>query len=983
MNTSLFWNQWNKPYKYFYWFLLFVFLFAISFLTYAWVFGHDVTVQWTTNTNMEPTLVGVYDFTRNYFSFSVPADTYLASDVYVPDTISINPVFAYISLSLLAIGFIWCISIVSFFELYWYMGGMLALFGFCIGLNLDILEIAGRTDKIPLIVVFAVYGGISYLFNAVWKNTSLWIRLLVFASITLVFILLIAQLAKVSNPFLFLAAYSSFVPLSITLFLVATQGYFVQKLFLYLVSSRQSSDSNSLSHFLIGSGLYILSLALLLLKKLNVLELNLVYLHPFFIFIFCSFAGIWLFRKQTELFGGNLPFVPAGALLYLSLVIMASTGISYSCITDNFGFIEAYERYMLYGYLFSGFVFVVYVLANFGHLFSTKVSIFAMVYQPIRMTFWTVPLITITMTIVFFAYQKKYPHHLSLSGFYTAAGDAYVNEGNIPLALEYYRNAVGYDFPNPRANYSIASLAHTLGDNTTSMGYYENALVRNPNPECFAGLANAYMEEGDYFKAVFKLQDGLKVFPENGYLLNNLGMAYSKTSVTDSTFYYLNKAAKTLSDDAIPHSNILYVLNKKGFGPLADSLSKVYSHNQISFEINRMATNLMNGVADQKELESKWIGKTGLNELQYAYFWNYTLLHPEFKAENPNKLQLDSNNLEFRDGLQYLQAWQLYRQDNALEAMTMLENLIAATVNNSAYARTLGYWMLEQDAYDEAERLFKLTLPAFQFDDALNLALVHMRLDKTRAIETLRGLAIHPDSLKRPVALAFLQMLNAEVQTVTSLPMGMQIYFCAVNQRELSDKQVLDLLLKMDAKSGATVWADRLEYLSSTDLKRAEQWYSQVPELQNEACYYAISNFAFLSGAPEILKTTIGKDWTRPRLKKYYQAYLLEKEGKQQEAALAYLSAFRTAPMYDGLYLPALNTINKAGKGEEGYAILVDAIRRRPESRAIQRAYLEQCLFMGYTNYADMTLKELKTVISSAEFQNYQQKLDSLNSNPL
>jgi hypothetical protein len=76
------------------------------------------------------------------------------------------------------------------------------------------------------------------------------------------------------------------------------------------------------------------------------------------------------------MFSKVLPFHPAGALLYVSLALITFSGISYAFITGNSGLLDAYERIIIYGHLFIGFIFFLYVMVNFGAIFNEKISIY-------------------------------------------------------------------------------------------------------------------------------------------------------------------------------------------------------------------------------------------------------------------------------------------------------------------------------------------------------------------------------------------------------------------------------------------------------------------------------------------------------------------------------------------------------------------------------------------------------------------------------
>ena len=71
---------------------------------------------------------------------------------------------------------------------------------------------------------------------------------------------------------------------------------------------------------------------------------------------------------------------------------------------------------------------------------------------------------------------------------------------------------------------------------------FSRRLLKQPNPQDYAGLSQTYLQTNLFFEAVKALQRGIQAFPKSGELKNNLGYLYARTSVADSAYYYLNSA---------------------------------------------------------------------------------------------------------------------------------------------------------------------------------------------------------------------------------------------------------------------------------------------------------------------------------------------------------------------------------------------------------------------------------------------------------
>ncbi|HWZ21182.1 MAG TPA: hypothetical protein VNW06_00940, partial [Cytophagaceae bacterium] len=314
MNSLYFWKTWNNPYKQIYIFLLSIFVFVLIALGYSSYKGIEGVVKWEVETELEPVKVVIDNFAKNLFNFNVESESFYALDKYVTTEIQVNTTYSYIYLIIIIIAVLFIITTFSFLDLYWFMGGMLLFLFFLFSMKIEMLGLFGRIDGIPMVILFLIYGSLSFAFNFYYKAASYLIRLVSFFALTLILGVVIYKYASVATPFLYLANFGSLFPIWITLIFIFVIGHDIIKGFLYIVSSTKTVGSkNSILNFFFASLLYLVNVLLLFLKKLYILELDIVYLNPFLLLVTSSVLGIWMFKKRTEMFSTVLPFTPAGA----------------------------------------------------------------------------------------------------------------------------------------------------------------------------------------------------------------------------------------------------------------------------------------------------------------------------------------------------------------------------------------------------------------------------------------------------------------------------------------------------------------------------------------------------------------------------------------------------------------------------------------------------------------------------------------------
>jgi hypothetical protein len=995
MNSFYFWKTWNSPYKQIYIFLLSLLGLLLLALAYSSYVGFEGVVKWEVETELEPVKVVIDQFAKNLFNFTVESDSYYALDKFVSSEVKASTFYAYLFLGLVILGVLFVVTTFSYLDLYWFMGGMLCFLLFLFSMKIEMLELFGRVDRIPMVSIFLLYGGLSYVFNTYYKSASYLFRLLSFLFLTVLVGLVIYKYSTVATPFLYLANFGSLFPVMITVVLVLLVGYDIIKGFLYVVSSRKTVGSkNAVLNFIFASLLYLVNVLLLLLKKLYILELDIIYLNPFVLLIVSSILGIWMFKKRSEMFSSVLPFVPAGAFVYLSLVIISFSGAAYAFINGNIGMIEAYERIIIYGHLFIGFVFFIYVLVNFIFLFDKNISVYEIVYQPVRMTFLAVPAIAITVSVFFFLYQKKYPYHLAMSGYYTYAGDVMVYEGQYPLAFQYYRKAVSFDYPNHRANYSIAALSAALQDKETAKGYFENALFRDPSVQSYIGLSNAYMETGELFKALFQIQEGLKKFPEDGRLYNNLAVLFHKSNLADSSIHYFLKSKQLMEDKRVASSNILYLLAKKNLFEEADSIMETENYpDHISFVNNKLAIDNQLGKKTTIPFDASIIKDSLLNANTYAYLVNSNLN----ALKDTNHVVCDkidtllnvAANDAYKDNLICQSALKKYYSGNRLGAILEMQvlNNNATSSSSFEYSTILGKWMLEEDLYTASAGFFQSASKGGNLNTQLNYTIAAALAGQNEsALFVLNQLVNSPDKNISALSARLIKILsvkNGNEALLLDEPERLQYFLLFLKKMspDLSDK-IYKSFTNEQVKVYAASALSRF-YLERNNVTKAGQVFASISAIQQlnvfaegEKNYTALllmtekKDGRFLAENSRTLKLNSDKELLRD----FFIAAGYEYQGDSSKACEYYVKTLTSAPFMEVAVSKAVNYLSAKGQQQTAYNYLVDILQSN-SSVQMKKTYLALCLDMGLISYAESTLADLKGQITSLEYSNYQDRL--------
>jgi Tfp pilus assembly protein PilF len=225
-------------------------------------------------------------------------------------------------------------------------------------------------------------------------------------------------------------------------------------------------------------------------------------------------------------------------------------------------------------------------------------------------------------------YANFYPVYQSVAGYFNNLGDFYTLKQEYLLAEQYYKLGVQYDYRNHKSNYAIASLARIQGNKVAAITHLRQANAKNPSPYAYGGLSDVYQEENIIFESLFNLQQGVRKFPKNGELHNNLGWLYHRTNIPDSAYHYYRLAADFDAKPEVIQTNLLalWIKNRNLFSLNTDSLlTEQKSSENISLQNNRLVLSQLARRTADARLLTDFSRDSVLTRERFAYLFNYTL----------------------------------------------------------------------------------------------------------------------------------------------------------------------------------------------------------------------------------------------------------------------------------------------------------------------------------------------------------------------
>lgn len=710
MNQLFFWNNWQSAERILGWFVGVVLIGGVALL--AWR-GGDFSLNgigWDVRSELSeiPVVVDRIALTDWEFGVSIPAQVVMEQFVAAEKPVTAASVWG--ELLLMGLGLLIVLSAITVLPRFWYIGSMVAFLLLLAAVRTETLLVGGDSGRFFYLFSALLYGGLSYWLHAFRPDAQFPTRLLYMGGAMVLWALVVGLGSAHIAPVLVLASYGIPLWLVLTVLFVLVSATEIIAALVWLSTNGRTSGrgSSSLIPFLTISLLYLFNLILVYLVNTRRISWDTFLVHPLWLLVVAGVLGLWGIRARSDSMAGVMPFRESGFWWYSGLFMVALGFTSYSYSTFNDPLWEVVEDAVVYGQLGMGLLFLFYCLANFFPLFRQGLPVYKVLYKPLRFSLAQARIFGFAVFVGLVSIQGLLPVYQAISGYFNALGDVHMRTEEYALAEQYYKMGLQQEYQNHKSNYALARLAAIQGDAASAAYYYKQATLKKPTPQAYAGLAEVLTQERLFFDAMFSLQEGIGVFPDQGELLTNLGVLHAQTNVLDSAYYYFEKAEKLSRRPEVPATNQLAVVLRTANTDVLASFVPTTTYTSRSWEANFLA--LQTHQKKQSELKRQPLARADslLSAGEFAYLYNYTLnqlgqdttairLFPRLAELNPllgDDLLLLSIYADFYGG----------DKIRALSTMTALaeEN----TTKAPFYQKILGHWWLQSRLYDKAIAVF-------------------------------------------------------------------------------------------------------------------------------------------------------------------------------------------------------------------------------------------------------------------------------------
>jgi len=990
MGKYFFWRSWRLPERVVYQLGLIAFMAAAVWLSAAYYFGRDAVIDWEKEGEVQTIDFTLSQPSKNLFSFDLQAPTYLVVERFKASGLRLSTSAHQLYLAATVTGTVFLLMAASGMSLTWFFVIIAATSLHWGALGLDQLGVFRHfSNQYFIAITILAYSGLATLFRFALK-ANLLVQALTYSALSASLGFFIQSESAIDAPFMFMAGRAYAIPLVFSVFFIMLTAHEIVRLFFFIATYPRRAG-NTTQRLIIITALYLVGLAYSYFYLSKTVDLGISYLEPFFLLLPAGVLGIWGFGYREPQYKGIMDFAPSGALLYIGLGIVAFAQVALSLTNANDPLTEVFEDVILLSFLGFGAGFLLYLYANFKDLMDAGQPAYKVTYKPLKFDYYYSLFVALIVIGAFLANNNFFMKRQAYAGYFNTLADWYYFVGNDKQAKQHYSVASGYAPSNHRSQYSLGVMAEAVNDYGAASVFYDNAIFKSPSPYAYAKLSDLHLRNRKYFEAIFALKEGLKAFPEEGQLMNNLALLFNKTDMADSVLIYFEQARQYSEQPKVVEANMFALWTKLN---LFSQLEEVYDGQAplpyVGTYANELAfLNKLRKPGD-RVLQRELLQDSLLNTQSLCYLYNFAL--NELLAPKENFLSepfleafaQSPSNFQFKPFLDFAQANIFWEKGEVGKALRLMESVIAQNSQmEAAFVHYLGVWQYTLGNYSVSAQLFEEAVARGAQEDLFYQALALSELPESRATaralwERLTGSQADPT---RQFARTMLEILGTTWQDAANKSWDEADWYRFLHYQGFggSTQQFITLAEHVENDSWkAQLFAEQIMRLSEsgrneaagqllTHMAGSRMMESNVNFFGQAYLFYHYKIGVFKDDfAEKVNSVTLPKSQTG--WKPFYLAQF-EAGRRQDSIATAYFEkAIAIAPYETEFFIAYSDFYFERDLPSKAYEVLLKGVRQNERSPELLEAYIIACGKLGYDAFAQEALATYSSLVDEATY---------------
>lgn len=394
--------------------------------------------------------------------------------------------------------------------------------------NLNGLNIGGASSNLPLLLLLTATLLPTLYFHIWGYQSAFWIRWTVLALTTGGTVALLILFSPIVQPSLYLAEQSLIIGLGLSIAWIFWLGHGLLSGLLVIISKANAGIRAKTSFQFSGIAFLYLGLLFYFLLYLNG-EVSLPFEGFSILYLVFPLGHIGWYSTQEKL--AQRDNLASSNTILQTLYLLGFTGTLWTIwkltLSHNQAGEELIKHLLLYSQLGFSLFFFIYVVINFFPLMNQGKPVHPVIYKPYVLPYYHLRiggtiafLVTTTYFEAIIAFQAS-----SLTT--NIVGDYYYQTNQKLEASILYENSWDRYRYNPKAKNLTAQLLVELNQPSLAKEHLEESFDLAPQVDNILLLSERLQRENKPLEAVFYLENGLKFFPANPYLTQNLALLYT------------------------------------------------------------------------------------------------------------------------------------------------------------------------------------------------------------------------------------------------------------------------------------------------------------------------------------------------------------------------------------------------------------------------------------------------------------------------
>lgn len=462
-------------------------------------------------------------------SFPIKIDNFLVFQEFksLPPTISVHLSLLYAAIVWLVT--IWILTLVTEFKKFYFIVAGIIWIILLTFSNFNGLNIGGPSTNNPLIILLAGTGIPLICFHIWGERIKPLLKGFILLLSTAGSIALMVYLSPIPNATLYVAEHSLFIGFGLVLAWVFWNGHAVLSgIYVLLARANRNLNLNIAVQIGLVALVYLVALFFILLDLTGEVNLPFPIFSPLYLIIPMGIFG-WFSVKEKIGQSDDLISSPETVQLLHLLGFGLSAWLVWKLkISGNQPAEELLKHVLLYSQIGFSLFFMIYLYANFLSIMNSGKAVEKVLYKPHSLVYYHIRIGGLIVLLVLTTYtggiigvQASAMTTNILADYY------YLSDQKLEASILYESSWARYH-RNPKAKNTVAHLLLELNQPTQAVQHLEESFAEAPQVDNILLLSDRLHRENRIFEAVYYLERGLILFPNNEYIQNNLSLLYTK-----------------------------------------------------------------------------------------------------------------------------------------------------------------------------------------------------------------------------------------------------------------------------------------------------------------------------------------------------------------------------------------------------------------------------------------------------------------------